>query len=282
MIFLALMITLILRQLRDPGEPVSGDDWFERWQAHVATWNVGSVGQLAAAILPVVLLAQLLLNALAPVLFGLLWIALAVILLQYALGRGDFQQRMARYRSRCLAADFEGAYLDTLLDLDHGQASDSPQSQAWVHERVQRNTFYEGYQRWFPVVFYFVLLGPAAALAYRLLHLCRQRDASAFTERCLLVADWLPARLLAATFTLAGNFVGSRDTLLGNLGDPAAAADSLLYEVGTAALDTPTGHSAQEQPYGEYAAGQSEATTTLLTRSAIGWVVLIAVFVLLG
>ena len=88
-------------------------------------------------------------------------------------GRGDFQELLERYRSQCAHGDFEGAFLTTLSELDWATARDDPGSPKEVHALVQRGFTYDGYQRLFAVLFYFVLLGPAAALAYRLLQLGR-------------------------------------------------------------------------------------------------------------
>jgi len=280
--FLALMITLLLRQLRGASDWVQRDEWFRRWETRLATWQLGSVGHLTMVVLPPLVLAQLLLNAVQTRLGGtLLWILLAVIMLLYALGRGDFQQRMARYRSQCRAADFEGAYLDTLSDRGVTGASDKPQVQDEVHALVQRAMFYEGYQRWFPALFYFVLLGPVGALAYRLLQLCRDDVAAELAGRCIVLADWAPVRLLAATFSVAGDFVGSRNTLFDRLGNLAVAPAQLLYEVGTAALDTSRSGATVGQSFSEYAARQNEDAGKLLARSAICWVAVIALVVLL-
>jgi AmpE protein len=279
--FLALIITLLLQQFGGVHERVQRDDWFRRWQIRVSGWNIGGEGRLLMALLPALVLAQLLLDLLQPMLFGLLWIVLAVVLLLYSLGRADFEQLMARYRSQCHAGDFEGAYLDTLSDLGVIGAVDNLQSPQEVHARVQRGFFYEGYQRWFPVLFYFVVFGPVGALGYRLLQLCRQRFEAALVERCLVIADWVPARLLAATFALTGNFVRSKEVLFNALGDLSAAPEQLLYAVGTAALDAPGQADSPEQSFGELAARQNEETGRLLSRSAICWVALIALIVLM-
>jgi AmpE protein len=280
--FLAIIITLLLRQFLGSGDQVHRDDWFRRWQLRVSSFNIGAVGRLAMVILPALVVVQLLLNALQPFLFGLLWMILAVVLLLYALGRGDFQQRMAQYRSQCRAADFEGAYLGTLSQLGDTGTLEKPQSMQEVHALVQRVFFYEGYQRWFPVLFYFVLFGPVGALAYRLLQLCRDDFEAELARRCIFLADWVPARLLAATFTLTGDFVSSRDTLFNSLGDVAVAPDQLLYEVGTAALGDSPAQAPDGQSFSTYAAAQNEDTGKLLSRSAIAWVALLSLIIVLG
>lgn len=68
----------------------------------------------------------------------------------------------------------------------------------------------------FGVGFWFVLLGPAGAVLYRLVRFLAEdrgwrRDAAApgfdrLAQRALEIVDWLPVRLTAAAFAVAGNF----------------------------------------------------------------------------
>ena len=142
---------------------------------------------------------------------------------------------------------------------------------------VERGFLYEGYQRWFPVIFYFIVLGPAWAVAYRLLQLCRRDLEPALIERCLFFADWIPVRLLAAAFAVTGDFVGSRDELMKGLTDKTRDGGELLLEVATAAAGS--GGSLGErdgESFGETAARQHAALSGLLSRSAICWLVVIA------
>ena len=284
MTFLAMIIALVLVQVWGSGGRVQHDDWFRRWQSRIGGWGVAPVVKLAAVVLLPVVLAEIVLDAVQPALFGLLWIALAVVLLLYSFGRRDFHELMARYRGQCQSGDFEGAYLTTLAELGWASEKDDPVSPQEVHALVQRGFFYEGYQRWFSVLFYFLLLGPGGALAYRLLQLCRHNFEAALTERCLFLMDWVPARILAAVFALTGDFVGSRDKLLDAALDVSAEASQLLYEVGTAALGDTPGQGqidSGDSGLGESAARQNRETGSLLARSAAGWVAVISLAVVL-
>jgi AmpE protein len=280
MTFLAIIIALVLVQVWGSGNRVHHDDWFRRWQTRIAGWSVHPVVKLALVVLVPVALAQMILGVLQPLLFGVLWMAMAVFLLLYSFGRRDFHELMERYRGQCHSADFEGAYLTTLSELGWTTQDDNPVSPQEVHALVQRGFIYEGYQRWFAVLFYFVLLGPAGALAYRLLQMCRHDDEAALVERCLFLVDWVPARLLAAAFALTGDFVGSYHKLLDGLLDTALAAVQLLDVVGTAALGD-SSPAADAAEFAQQAALQNKETGSLLARSAACWVAIISVAVLL-
>ncbi|MEH6636405.1 MAG: regulatory signaling modulator protein AmpE [Halioglobus sp.] len=281
MSFLAIIVALVLVQIWGSGSRVQHDKWFRGWQQRVGSWGVGPPVKLALVILLPAVLVQIILNIVQPALFGLLWIAMAAALLLYSFGRRDFHNLLEHYRQQCRSGDFEGAYLGTLSELGWITVRDDPVSPQEVHAMVQRGFLYEGYQRWFAVLFYFLLLGPAGALAYRLLQMCQHDFETEFAKRCIFVIDWVPARLVAAAFALTGNFVGSRDELLGGLLDTSVDASELLYTVGTAALGSVSEDSLDELAFGRAAAEENQEIGSLLSRSAVAWVGVIAIAVVL-
>ena len=283
MSFLAIIIALALVQVWGSGGPAHHDSWFRGWQARVGRWGLAPALELAALVLLPVLLAQFVLNVLESLLFGLLWIGAACGLLLYSFGRGDFQALQQRYRSQCHSGDFEAAYLTACTEFSWEPEEDGPVSPAQVHVMVQRQLLYEGFQRWFAVIFYFLALGPAGALAYRLLHLAQDHSGSALVKQCLFLADWVPARLLAASFAITGDFVGSLDQLMAVLRQGSLPAQEVLYRVAEPALGVDAfGLQEEESVFGEYASTQNREYVSLLSRCAVGWIAVIALTVLFG
>ena len=93
----------------------------------------------------------------------------------------------------------------------------------------------------------------------------------------------MPARLLAAAFTLTGDFVGSRDELLDALQQSSKDAGQLLYGVAIAAAGTePDALSGENNAFGEQASAQNLEFAGLLSRSAVCWVALISLLVVLS
>jgi AmpE protein len=279
--FLAIIIAVLLLQAWGTAERVHADDWFTSWQARVAGWALPGTVSLALLVLLPCLLVVFVLDLVQPLLFGLLWLPLAALLLLYAFGRGDFQGAMGRYRAHAYAGDFEAAYLAARKDFDQDDA-EAPETAAEVHAVIQRALLYEGLQRWFAVLLYFVAFGPAAALAYRLIQMCRENFEPELAQRWLFLLDWLPARLLAATFSITGDFIGSRTKLLAAMQDVTAAAGTLLYSVGLAALGPAASDpGGDEMEFGPVAAAQNREFDALLSRSAVCWVVVLSLAVLL-
>jgi len=276
MTFLAMVFVLILVQAWDSFDSWQSDDWYRAWQRRVALWSLPPGLKLALTVLVPTALAYMVLDILEPLLFGVLWFGTAVFLLIYSLGRGDYAAQTEHYRRQCVSGDFEGAFLSEVADKGAVDNEEDPASAEEVHDLAQCALLYEGFQRWFPVVFYFMLLGPAAALAYRLLQLCREQSDLDLVERCLHIVDWLPSRLLVATFVVAGDFVGSRDELVGALQDVSRPAKQLLYRVGAAAIGATGG---REENFGTWAAQQCEDLEDLLKRCAGAWLIAISLYV---
>ncbi|KAF1015109.1 MAG: hypothetical protein GAK31_02597 [Stenotrophomonas maltophilia] len=75
-------------------------------------------------------------------------------------------------------------------------------------------TLLNALRRWFAVLFWFLLLGPVGALAYRLLALMAESpmrlrvpvEPLALAQRLLAWIEWLVAQLMAFSMALVGNF----------------------------------------------------------------------------
>jgi AmpE protein len=161
-------------------------------------------------LLPVALLG-LLLIVLDPVAYGLLALPVHLLVVIYSLGRGDL-----------------------------GITADSGEQ---LLERVQGHLLWEAYQSFFAVIFWYFLLGPVAALSYRLLALAEAHSRNrAVAERAAQLRhafDWIPVRLLAASFALVGNFVAVSRVMLHELLNWDISAAQLIEKVGLVAGEIP-------------------------------------------
>ena len=217
------------------------------------------------------LLVGLLLWALAPLAYGWLLLPLHVAVLLWSLGRGDPQSSLAPFRASWQRGDAEAAYLDARRDLGV-QAADAPALLA----QVQGFLLWQVYQGFFAVVFWYALLGPLAALAYRLLALLGEHagDESlrSHAVRLRQALDWLPARLLALSLALAGNFVTANRVLWARLFDLQASAAQLVVDAGRAAADSAAGKGGVET---------LDELWSLLLRAGLIWYSALALWILL-
>jgi AmpE protein len=280
MTFLAIVFALLYLKVQGGTVPLARDDWFYSLQSTIRGFGLPGAFAFSLYIAIPVVLAILVFSALESLLFGLIWIAVAVVVLLYAFGRQDFSALAERYRRYCLNGDFEAAYLFANTELGVTLPEQPDVTPEQVNEEIQRALLYAGYQRWFAVLFYFLLLGPVGALAYRLIQLSRVGAESALVARVLFYADWVPARLLAAGFSLTGDFLRSRDALLDVVTDVQYPPDRLLLAVGRSALGSAA--ATAEQSLAESAGAEVADMQALLSRSAIAWLAFIAVLVLLS
>ncbi|HWH88097.1 MAG TPA: regulatory signaling modulator protein AmpE [Pseudomonas sp.] len=186
---------------------------------------------------PVALLALLLL-VLEPVAYGLLALPVHLLVVIYSLGRGDLLGGLGPFRDAWRREDLQAAAHVAKRDLNI--CADSGEQ---LLERVQGHLLWQAYQSFFAVIFWYFLLGPVAALAYRLLALAEVHGTNpALVERAAQLRhafDWVPVRLLAASLALVGNFVAVSRVMLHELLNWNISAAQLINKVGLAAGEIP-------------------------------------------
>jgi len=282
--FLALVVALAIYAWRGDGAPVQQDGWYGSLQQFLASWMSGRGLQIAGVILPVLLLEVLYL-VLGGVLGGLPEFALLVAVLLYSLGRGNLGMAVAAYLERWSRGDFQAAH-EVLMEspaVDSSEGIDDPLS---LHAAARRRLYYRAFERVYAVVFWFVLGGPAAALAYRLAWLQEETPASpAAPDRLPLRAwlEWIPARLLALSFALVGDFDACLRRWRELFSESNAAAVDVLESCGNAALGTrePVTAESQEQLVARGAA-DIESVQVLHRRAMVVWLVVVALLAMIG
>ena len=186
---------------------------------------------------PVALLA-LLLVVLEPVAYGLLALPVHLLVVIYSLGRGDLLGGLGPFRDAWRREDLQAAAHVAKRDLNI--CADSGEQ---LLESVQGHLLWQAYQSFFAVIFWYFVLGPVAALAYRLLALAQEHGQNpALVERAAQLRhafDWLPVRLLAASLALVGNFVAVSRVMLHELLNWNISAAQLINRVGLAAGEIP-------------------------------------------
>ncbi|WP_107330679.1 regulatory signaling modulator protein AmpE [Metapseudomonas otitidis] len=267
MSFLVLLLVLWIEKLSNWRQRLQRDSaWLRQLDGAAASRPLAGRPWLALGIwvvLPLVALA-LVLTLLQPLAYG--WLALPVHLLVvvFALGRGDVQADLGSFRDAWRRGDTQGALhvaeRDLCLRVEEGDD---------LLMRVQEHLVWQAYQSFFAVIFWYFLLGPVAALAYRLLALAEERAASpAIREQARQVRhafDWVPVRVLAASFSLVGNFVAVSRVLLHELLNWEMPAERFVVIAGRAAGELP------ESSAGEEGVASLDALWHLLVRSAVLW-----------
>jgi AmpE protein len=225
-------------------------------------------------VLPLVVLA-IVLTIVGSVAYGWLVLPIHLLVLIYSLGRGDVKATLGSFRDACRRGDQEAAVLVAERDLGV-QAENEEQ----LLGGAQTYLLWQVYQGFFAVIFWYFVLGPVAALAYRLLALASDHGKTpALVERATQARhafDWVPVRLLAASFALVGNFVAVSRVMLSELLNWNISASRLISRVGCVAGEVPA------PVVGVEGVNSLDVLWELLIRSAIVWYVgfaLITLFV---
>ncbi|TWC11901.1 MULTISPECIES: regulatory signaling modulator protein AmpE [unclassified Pseudomonas] len=218
---------------------------------------------LAMVLLPVALLA-LLLWVLEPLAYGLLVLPVHLLVVIYSLGRGDLLAELGPFRDAWRREDLQAAIHVAKRDL--GIEADNGEQ---LLERVQGHLLWQAYQSFFAVIFWYFLLGPVAALSYRLLALAAEHSRNpGVAERAAQLRhafDWVPVRLLAASFALVGNFVAVSRVMLHELLNWNISAAQLVDKVGLVAGEIP------EPVAGPDGINSLDRLWELLLRAAVLW-----------
>ncbi|MFJ4388615.1 regulatory signaling modulator protein AmpE [Pseudomonas soli] len=229
---------------------------------------------LSILILAPVALLVLLLHVLEPVAYGLLALPVHLLVLVYSLGRGDVKAALGPFRDAWRRGDEQAAL--HVAERDLGLAADDAQS---LIKRVQGHLLWQAYQSFFAVIFWYFLLGPAAALAYRLLALTmdnsRQPALQSLAGQLRHAMDWLPVRVMTVSFALVGNFVAVTRVMLHELLDWHVSAGHLVAKVGRVADDIP------EEEDRQRSLERLDSLWDLLLRCAVLWYACFALWTVL-
>jgi AmpE protein len=148
-------------------------------------------------------------------------------------------------------------------------------------QRARQALLAEQLREIFAPVFWFLLLGPAAAVAYHFLRLTAARDNIAATQagRLLHYAEWPVARALALSFALAGDFLATWQHWRAHVLDAGMEALSLLDESAVRSQRVELVMRPDVMP-GEMLCSALQAIAALLQRALVLWVVLLALHTL--
>ena len=254
---------------------------FYRWLRRVVEGSsngaqtAACIAGLALLVLPIALAAISLDRWLPP----LTWVLFSALVLVFSLGPRDLGKELEDYIAAETAGDAERARTAAAVIIEH----DAAQRHEARAESVEEAAFVQANNRIFGVLFWFVLLGPTAlgpvaAWLFRasdLMRRCAIADplplpalAGAF-ERIHFGLAWLPARLVALTYALAGSFEEARREMgrgVGAVGRMMERNDLLLVLAGRGAL----------AKVEATAAAPAQAALRLIRRSLLIWLTVIA------
>lgn len=275
-----------------------------RWMDRIIDFGFQQAERVAnwPPLIPVVLLAAVLVLPVYAVIFGLggtlagfTYLILAVVVLFFSLGPRDIGEEVDEY-CKALESEEEQDVYNAAKAIIEGDVPTEARARITC---VEESVCVQANNRLFAVVFWFVLLGPLGAWAYRVTDLIRRRavfsvareeeadsNVAMLRDAAIMLHGWfawIPARLTAVGYATAGHF----DEAIAAMRAPTEQRDAttseqsenLLARVGTAAL------ALQDKPgesITERGVRGAVAANRLVFRLLIIWAVIISAMTLYG
>ena len=292
-LFLGLMLERTATRLLHLREP--------RWLDPYFDWGFSKLGKMDGAAAIVVVIVLILLPVLpvlilqyqfSHLLFGILQILFATFILFFSLGPRDLSKEVDEYIAAVESGDTE-EIARTTKELTE---SDPPRGEGAGVLAVEEAVLIQANNRVFGVIFWFMIFGPAGALLFRVADLMRRRavfksgrmEAAGETQPGFLnillatfgVLAWLPARLLALGYAMAGSFEAAVSDWRGYYESCSDkffhVNDAILAAAGRGAIR------AESMETGEFPLRPVQAAMRLVNRTLLIWVTVISLLTLIG
>ena len=293
MSLIVIVICLIAERFLLEHQHLRQRNWLEgysQWLTRQRSpdWSRRGLISLLILLLPPVLVAGLLQQLLSSGFFGIPGILFAAVVLLFCLGPVDLDTQVNDY-IRAVEQENESnqrQFAKAIIE------DEPPTSEPALSQAIAESVLLQANHRLFGVLFWFILLGPMGALLYRLTtqlpaleRANRDMDLYLNSKQLLLIMDWLPARITAICYAIAGSF---EDALYGwrsyqerrydEFGD---SNSGVLICTGGGAMRLTTlldEHSEELRDYNHL----PQAAMALVWRSLVVWLVICALLALTG
>lgn len=285
---IALLVAIVLAEHSALPAGLRSARWFDRYAARMRRalrrlrlWD--GIAGVVILVLPPVLAVAIMQWALGDYLLGDLVLGVPAML--FAFGADRSRDHVRQFAGAWGAGDMAAARA-AVRALEPGVTL--PSQDERLPEAAVRGLFAHGHERMFGALFWFVLVGPAGAIGYRLVALarnfagCHDNAGPRFCAAAQSVfrwLSWLPVRGLALAFALAGSFVHCMEGWRGahTAGARENRDHDLLVATGLGALGLP--------PVGadrDVLEKTLEDAQSLQGRARMIWLALIALLTLAG
>ena len=217
MTFFSIFIALLIERLAPQFSELRQFQWlrdYSQWLKDVLhSDRLGGWLAFSIVMLPLMMIAWMLSAMFDNALFGLFELAFGVVVVFFCLGPKIMDGQVDGYLDAIELDDIQRR-AQLASQLTQETPVQELTGQSGQAEQVSKGIFVEANTRIYAILFWFALLGPVAAVMYRLIEqflrakilddtLTQSRQ---MVRTCLGLLDWLPARISLFTFMLSGSF----------------------------------------------------------------------------
>ncbi|HED35752.1 MAG TPA: regulatory signaling modulator protein AmpE [Gammaproteobacteria bacterium] len=214
MTLICILLGILLDRTSHILEQRRNFDWFDQYTHWLSGKLPGLLSQNPSSIiillLPVMLLVALIQGWINTQLYGLLDAIFGLSIFAFCLGPLELNRLVNSYLQAREQGDEQTAR-ENACAIMIGEASADPDQQTI---EIIRGILHSANDRFFAVIFWFVLLGPFGALLYRLSSHTQYTNSNATlakaARRLQAIMAWAPAHLAAMSYALTGNYEGAR------------------------------------------------------------------------
>lgn len=279
MALICIIVGLILERAMDNLHALRNFNWYEKYSGWMMDNLPGLSKQGASSIvillLPVMLLTLLLQNILADTFFDLFSLIFGLVVFAYTIGPGNLDKEIDCFLQGREDGDEDRAQkcASAIMGKEASRAAD----QQIID--VMHAILYEANDRFFSVIFWFVVLGPFGALLFRLTSYTMRTNSNktlrSAAKKLQAILAWAPARLVAFGYALTGNYEAASAHRAEKC-SPDELAECNYNTLVTAGLGALKDCTPGEET------SCIHSTRALVLRTLVVWLAVIAILTLLG
>lgn len=273
--FIVILTCVAINRYWVGSHPLHTEEWFGKlkeklWVHRLADVSIPYSQFGLVVVLPVIVVA-ITLWAIQSLFWGFLWMALGLLVLGYAIGISNLEEVVRNHTF----------WLRKLTPED-----DLPEARSH-HELVMQQMVYDEFSSVYPILFWFLIGGPAGALLYRLAEQYTrsgtESDSEAeFVTLLLRTLDWIPVRITGLAFCAVGDFTRCMGRFVEALVEWKQPAKIVLVEMSEVAIIDIEMELIDAMHFATIAEYQLKEVGDLLHRTLLFWIAIIATVTLLG
>ncbi len=269
---------MLFDRISDALEPYRNFDWFDsysRWMLKVLPGtNSAHLSSILILLFPFMLLVlqvQIWFDSRPIIVLDFIF---KLVIFSFCIGPLDLNRQINRYLDAKEKGDEAAANREAQIIMSHENPTNDQQVRG-----VMRAILHEANDRFFAVIFWFVLLGPFGAILYRLTSHVMYANLNApithSAKHFQAILAWAPAHAVAIGYALTGNYEGAKQEFY-NKNKQSDLSDCNFHTLITAGLGALKNCQAGEE------VSCVRSTRALVLRTLVAWLGIIAILTLLG